>query len=313
MHRLLYSIVPPQFAVTNGMGSVSIAIQTANDVSQYSLAVTFSNNFVMGNAVIYTQAESVKANGTIPPILSAIVTELTSTEDIIPLEIYQDQNDINFTYPLPNTYPIVGGFGEWPGHAAVHWGIDLAAPPNTPVLAAKDGIVTFIGGIANKPSIGMANNQIITIDHGDGFATKYEHIIPNVINNQIVVAGQQIGVVGLQPYTGYGPHLHFAIMQADGSKPVWPYQRDTQNPYPLINPINLFGDFVFNPNNLWDGNNANVAVQAAMITKNNPETQIYNLYPNVGTYPQCRKNVTRTKHHGSLFFGSGNGPRELWE
>jgi murein DD-endopeptidase MepM/ murein hydrolase activator NlpD len=258
-----YSIVPPQFLITNGIGSGRISIQTTNDLSQYFLAVTFSQNTPI--SVIFPNGQAFNAN--------PLPTPTTITTETIPLGDYQDQNGNKFMYPLPDIYPIIGGFGEWPGHGIpphLHWGVDLGAPAGTTVVAAKKGIVTKIGYVQGP------NKQYVVIDHGDGYATTYMHIKPSVTNFQVVDIGKPIGTVGHTSYTTLPEHLHFEIMQAGFGSTATQYKRGVRYPYPLINPINQSGAFVFTPT-LWDGDDNHVAVEAAMITEDCPATQTYNL------------------------------------
>jgi murein DD-endopeptidase MepM/ murein hydrolase activator NlpD len=55
------------------------------------------------------------------------------------------------------------------GYARPHLGVDLAAPKGTPILAAGDSRVAFIG------RNGGYGNQII-LDHGNGYRTHYGHL-----------------------------------------------------------------------------------------------------------------------------------------
>jgi len=87
-----------------------------------------------------------------------------------------------------------------------HNGVDLAAPPGTPVRAAGDGVVSWAG------QNGEYGNHV-AIDHGDGLVTTYSHlrgIAAELQAGQRVRQGQVIGFVG-QTGLATGPHLHFAL------------------------------------------------------------------------------------------------------
>jgi murein DD-endopeptidase MepM/ murein hydrolase activator NlpD len=89
----------------------------------------------------------------------------------------------------------------------MHNGVDLAAPPGTPVLAAKDG--TVVGAAANG---GYGN--WIRIQHADDVATVYGHLsgfAPGIEAGAAVTQGQLIGFVG-STGRSTGPHLHFEII-----------------------------------------------------------------------------------------------------
>lgn len=88
-----------------------------------------------------------------------------------------------------------------------HRGIDYAAPPGTPILAAGDGRVEIAS--RTKP-----NGRYVVIKHGEQFVTKYLHLskfASGIKSGKRVNQGQIIGYVGS---TGYatGPHLHYEFL-----------------------------------------------------------------------------------------------------
>jgi murein DD-endopeptidase MepM/ murein hydrolase activator NlpD len=86
----------------------------------------------------------------------------------------------------------------------MHWGIDLAAPLGTPILAATDGVVLQAG-----PASGYGN--AIYIQDADGNVQIYGHMrYYNVSAGEVVHAGDQIAKVGNQGQST-GPHLHFQL------------------------------------------------------------------------------------------------------
>ncbi len=85
-----------------------------------------------------------------------------------------------------------------------HEGIDFAANPGTPVMAAGDGVVTrreWSGGFGNLIEIRHANGIVTRYGHLQGFAT-------GLTPGERVSQGEVIGYVGS---TGLatGPHLHY--------------------------------------------------------------------------------------------------------
>jgi murein DD-endopeptidase MepM/ murein hydrolase activator NlpD len=85
-----------------------------------------------------------------------------------------------------------------------HRGVDYAAPIGTPVRAAGDGKVKFVGRQG-----GFGN--VIELEHGSGVVTVYGHLsrfAAQLRRGQRVDIGQVIGYVGM---TGLatGPHLHY--------------------------------------------------------------------------------------------------------
>jgi murein DD-endopeptidase MepM/ murein hydrolase activator NlpD len=103
------------------------------------------------------------------------------------------------------------GFGERRhpllGIMRMHTGVDWAAPPGTPILAAGDGTVEAVGRQG-----GYGN--YIRIRHANGFATAYGHLsryadgLEPGIN---VKQGQVIGFVGSTGLSS-GPHCHYEIL-----------------------------------------------------------------------------------------------------
>jgi murein DD-endopeptidase MepM/ murein hydrolase activator NlpD len=85
-----------------------------------------------------------------------------------------------------------------------HKGVDYAAPIGTPVRAAGDGRVRFVGRQG-----GYGN--VVELEHGSGVVTVYGHLsrfAPQLRRGQRVELGKVIGFVGM---TGLatGPHLHY--------------------------------------------------------------------------------------------------------
>ncbi|TMC42663.1 MAG: hypothetical protein E6J23_10935 [Chloroflexi bacterium] len=98
-------------------------------------------------------------------------------------------------------------------YAHFHGAIDLAAPLGTPVTAASDGVVAFVGHLPDGA-------MIVLIAHAGGFVSEYAHLddtfaLPRVKAGQAVKAGQVVGFIGLTGITT-GAHLHFAVMK-DGA------------------------------------------------------------------------------------------------
>jgi murein DD-endopeptidase MepM/ murein hydrolase activator NlpD len=89
--------------------------------------------------------------------------------------------------------------------ARPHEGIDLTAPEGTPIMAAADGRVRFVG---RKGQLGLA----VEIDHGFGYVTRYGHASKLLVRNgQRVTRGDVIAQVGK---TGLvtSAHLHYEVL-----------------------------------------------------------------------------------------------------
>jgi murein DD-endopeptidase MepM/ murein hydrolase activator NlpD len=108
--------------------------------------------------------------------------------------------------------PIVRGHFVWPTSGSVtqlfwayHHAIDIAAWIGNPVKAADGGTVIEAGW--NNTGFG----NMILIDHGNGFVTRYGHLSKiSVRVGSVVKQGQQIGLMG-NTGNSTGPHLHFEV------------------------------------------------------------------------------------------------------
>ena len=90
------------------------------------------------------------------------------------------------------------------GRQKMHAGLDITAPPGTPVRSPADGIVSFAGW---DDQFG----KLVSIDHGYGVLTRFAH------NSQIFVqVGQKVSrydVIAAVGSTGRstGPHCHYEV------------------------------------------------------------------------------------------------------
>lgn len=86
-----------------------------------------------------------------------------------------------------------------------HYGVDVAGPEGTPVVAPADGKV-----ILAIPGMYFEGNAVF-LDHGHGLKSVYMHLSAlDVAEGQIVRRGERIGAIGA---TGRvtGAHLHWAL------------------------------------------------------------------------------------------------------
>jgi murein DD-endopeptidase MepM/ murein hydrolase activator NlpD len=97
------------------------------------------------------------------------------------------------------------------GCAHFHSGIDIANSSGTPIRAAGDGVVAFVGW--NKYD-GSNPAFIVMIAHGGNINTFYSHLQARYVvrANQKVRKGQVIGYMGATG-NATGPHLHWEVMR----------------------------------------------------------------------------------------------------
>ncbi len=119
---------------------------------------------------------------------------------------------------VPDMPPVKGivtsyfGARRWGGR--IHVGLDIAAPLGTAVRAPADGVAIVAGAY---PYYG----QVVFLDHGGGFTTRYGHLsTAEVKKGDRVERGDVLGRVGA---TGLatGSHLHYEV-RINGV-PVDPY------------------------------------------------------------------------------------------
>ena len=114
------------------------------------------------------------------------------------------------TWLRPTTYSRVSSPYGWRIHPVYgdwrfHNGVDLSASSGTPIVATRSGKVT----VAQYSS---SAGYYVTVDHQDGFQSKYLHMTHYIVSvGDYVTAGQVIGYVG-STGVSTGAHLHFTIV-----------------------------------------------------------------------------------------------------
>ena len=132
------------------------------------------------------------------------------------------------TAAVPSGNPVAdgwisSGFGKRTdpisGKHDLHKGMDFAGQKRTEIYAVAKGVVTWSG---KHGSYG----NIVEIDHGHGYVTRYAHNEENLVKvGDKVEKGQKIALMG-STGRSTGTHVHFEVEQ-DG-KPV--------DPKPYLNP-----------------------------------------------------------------------------
>jgi lipoprotein NlpD len=104
-------------------------------------------------------------------------------------------------------WPVTAGVVSSPfgmRNGAMHEGVDIAAPAGTPIQAADDGAVIYVGRLH-----GYGN--VVILQHGGGYVTVYAHNQRNLVNvGESVTRGQQIAEMGASGRAS-GPNLHFEV------------------------------------------------------------------------------------------------------
>ncbi|MBA3581922.1 MAG: M23 family metallopeptidase [Gammaproteobacteria bacterium] len=90
-----------------------------------------------------------------------------------------------------------------------HFGVDVAMPEGTAIVAPADGVVTLV-----HPNM-FFTGQTLMLDHGLAVTSIYAHLSKIVVaEGDVVKQGQKIGEIGM---TGRatGPHLHWGVYWGD--------------------------------------------------------------------------------------------------
>jgi lipoprotein NlpD len=125
-----------------------------------------------------------------------------STPDPFPAEPEPIPRDTGGLFAWPLAGEVTSGFG--PRNGSFHDGIDIAAAPGTPVLAAADGEVLF-------SDVLRGYGNVVIVRHRGGYITVYAHNRVNAVKEgQFVRRGQRIAEVG-QSGRATGPSLHFEV------------------------------------------------------------------------------------------------------
>jgi murein DD-endopeptidase MepM/ murein hydrolase activator NlpD len=130
-----------------------------------------------------------------PPeeVLARIAAEQAMVKKVRQVDRPQPWFETGFIWPV--TGPISGIYGsqrilngepKWP-----HYGVDVAAPEGTPVVAPADGLVVLA-----QPDMYYSGNTVV-LDHGFGLTSAYLHMKDiSVEKGQMLHQGDRIGSVG---------------------------------------------------------------------------------------------------------------------
>ncbi|MFN2348730.1 MAG: M23 family metallopeptidase [Thioalkalivibrio sp.] len=92
------------------------------------------------------------------------------------------------------------------GRRVQHRGVDFAGRPGSDVIAVGGGIVTW----ASKRNV---FGNLVEIDHGNGFVTRYAHNKKLLVEvGETVRKGQVVALLG-ETGRATGPHVHFEVLE----------------------------------------------------------------------------------------------------
>lgn len=119
-------------------------------------------------------------------------------------------------WPIQQGY-ISSGYGyrsdPFTGGRDLHTGIDFPGNTGDAIFAVADGVVAFSG-------MHFGYGNMVEIDHGNGYRTRYAHHSKNIARvGDVVKTGQKIGEMG-RTGRATGVHLHFEVWHNE--RPVNP-------------------------------------------------------------------------------------------
>ena len=120
-----------------------------------------------------------------------------------------ERNAMPSRSPVANGY-ITSGYGgradPFGGGRQFHKGIDFDARTGDPVMSVADGVVSFSG-------VRSGYGNVVEVDHGNGFVTRYAHNSRNTVKvGDLVRVGQQIAKAG-STGRSTGAHVHLEVWE----------------------------------------------------------------------------------------------------
>lgn len=153
----------------------------------------------------------------VPEVLTAmqgLAQQLDSREAQLGVleSVILNQNLNDRVYPQGR--PVKSGFmssyfgrrtDPFTGKPASHRGVDFAGKEGAEIMAVADGVVTW-------SSKRYGYGQMVEINHGNGYATRYAHNFENLVAvGEEVRKGQTVALMG-ETGRATGPNLHFEVL-----------------------------------------------------------------------------------------------------
>lgn len=206
----------PYFDIVKETGSVKLAHQFVNS---FKNSLNFSRDLRRGDRLVMVYEQKYRFGRTFSmPVLKVAMIEMHNYKHYIYLNDdgrYYDEKGVEaegfmLNKPVRNAR-ISSGFTLRRYHPVLkkyraHLGVDYAARPGTPIMAAGSGRVVFAG-------YNRGYGKVTKIQHDDGYMTLYAHqraFRQGIKRGSNVKKGQVIGYVGSTGLST-GPHLHFGL------------------------------------------------------------------------------------------------------
>jgi murein DD-endopeptidase MepM/ murein hydrolase activator NlpD len=144
-----------------------------------------------------------------------------------PLATHTPQRPYRVPFGIGSTFLVSQAYPSRITHSTLEsqYAVDIALPDETPVYAAREGVVinarhdSFRGAIA---PVMMDQANVVEILHSDGTIAIYAHLHWDSVQvhvGQTVQRGQYLAASGNTGFSS-GPHLHFAVLRNTGDEDV---------------------------------------------------------------------------------------------
>jgi murein DD-endopeptidase MepM/ murein hydrolase activator NlpD len=167
-----------------------------NDMKEILRSAADTMLAVDQTAEILMSEEYFPAGGSVPNVRTL---EMLSQNEII------FSGSLNETPDFPSDFPIEGRFTQGYNAGDGHYGIDLAARPDTDFVALADGTVMNAGWTINY-------GYVVYLQHGNGIVSVYKHGSKLTrAKGDFVLKGDILGQIGDRGVLSTGSHLHLEI------------------------------------------------------------------------------------------------------
>lgn len=206
----------PYYDIVKATGSKKLAHQFVN---AFKNSLNFRRDLRKGDHLVMIYEQKYRFGKTFSmPVLQVAMIEMKKKKHYIYLNSdgrYYDEKGVEaegfmLNRPVRNAR-VSSGFTTRRYHPILkryraHLGVDYAARPGTPIMAAGSGRIIFAGYTRGY-------GKLIKIQHSDGYMTLYAHqraFRKGIKRGKYVKKGQVIGYVGTTGLST-GPHLHFGL------------------------------------------------------------------------------------------------------
>ncbi len=172
-------------------------------VSEQAARVTLieKNLYEMDRSIRYIRLAMSLTGDSLPPLLDEFMVNDSLKS------LYETSADSLDFANIPNIIPTDGWVSREFSEKEKHFGVDYAASVGTIIRSPAKGIVR---DVLYDEYLG----NLILLDHGNGFVTRFGHCNESkVLKGATVSRGDTIATVGNTGKSSSGPHLHYEIIR----------------------------------------------------------------------------------------------------